>query len=979
MGILSKLLTAGQGHQIKKYGDETQRINALEPRYHDMTDEELIAEHKVLLKKGRSGSTGKDFRERSFAFFREWTLRILGKRAYDVQLMAAMALDDGHVAEASTGSGKTIMSHFATYFNVLKGLQVHVVSVNEYLTKRDGDETRLLFEPLGLTVGNIYNQQPDDDKHRAYSCDVVYGTPSEFGFDYLRDNMVRKLEDKKQQAGHQFAIIDEADSVLIDESRTPLIISGPKPMDNNTFRRFADIVRTFTENVDYAITDESKKIIVPTEEGIRKAEQTLGVENMYADPSNMYPNYLNNALRAAYLYKRDKDYIVSDGEVKIVDEFTGRVMAGRRWSDGLHQAIEAKEGVKIRAENQTIATITLQNYFRLYDKLSGMTGTAMTEDAEFRDTYGMGVIQIPDNKPCQRQDKTDLLYISEQAKFNAIADEVEARHAKGQPVLIGTISIEKSERLSRVLAKRGLKHNVLNAKHHAKEASIIAQAGRFGAITIATNMAGRGTDIQLGGNVDDLTRDLLKKRYELIGEDGEPIPYTQAQIAECREDARAIHDVDHDRVVAAGGLYVLGSERHDSRRIDNQLRGRSGRQGDPGESRFFLSFDDDLLRLFGDEKMQRNKQILIKAGIDPAVPIESKLFTRSVETAQRNVEGINAEARKNVLKYDDVLNKQRQAIYAERDAILAGKDMDDKVAGIIEDTVTDGVAQFCDPDEGPSEWNWDGIAAWYTDLTGREPSEAASPRIAIDEGDLIDDLIDDIEGIYEAKKKAYGKSLMNKYERNAMLLAIDVHWTQHLGDMDYLKTGIGLRGYSQRDPLTEYKQEAYDMFGALVDSMYTGFLKQILHYEKATPSSIAARGARAVAHAVKHAGISGNHVAINGAGDGKGKRVQKTVVAAPGNQSQTAAGDAHPADRTAVDSMSGDAKIGKHARVPVDEEDNANSLFGGVAMVVDDTTGEVNTSSFTFSRPHSPTGDVVRAVEKAKSAGVDVDDVVNPK
>lgn len=858
--MFKKLLTIGQEHQIKKYRAEADKITALEADFADKTDGGLIEYHTQLVDEGKRITNDKarpaDYRIRVFAFFREWVKRTLGLRAHDVQLMAAMALDDGHVAEAATGEGKSLVSHFATYLNNIQGVQCHVVSVNEYLTQRDADETRMIYTPLGLTVGNIYNQQDKKSKQFAYDCDVVYGTPSEFGFDYLRDNMVTHLDKKVQTRGRQFALIDEVDSVLIDEARTPLIISGPKKINVTMFNKFAELVPTFRENVDY-VKQEDKRTVVPTEEGIAKAEKALGVENLYDDKSisEMFPNYLNNALKAEVLFHRDKDYIVEDGEVKIVDTFTGRVMAGRRWSEGLHQAIEAKEHVKIQSENQTIATITLQNYFRLYDKLAGMTGTALTEDAEFRDTYHMGVVAIPPNVPSKRIDEIDRLYRTAEAKYNAIVKRVEECHGNGQPVLVGTISVENSERLSRLLSKRGIKHEVLNAKNHAREAEIIAQAGRIGAVTIATNMAGRGTDINLGGNPRELAKQLLAERYgstvdagsagddaATIGEEEiltAPV-YTDAQINECISDAEAICAEENKRVVAAGGLMVIGSERHDSRRIDNQLRGRSGRQGDPGRSCFYLSLEDDLMRLFGDSRMKTASAMLVKSGWNDEDPIITKTFARGVETAQHNVEGVNHETRKNVLKYDDVINKQRLAIYHERDTILAGESIDDRVAGIIDDTVKSAVNTYCDDTISPTEWEWDKLCSWFTGLTGEDASNypCLAPRTGVDVGDILTDIRDTVAKLFGERKQKIGSSMMEKLERQTMLRAIDTNWMQHLANMDYLKQGIGLRAYSQRDPLTEYKQDAYGMFGELVNDMYRDYLRALFHVSKATIPSV---------------------------------------------------------------------------------------------------------------------------------------------
>lgn len=682
MGILNKTLSAGMDKQLHRYEKRVKNdINPLEEKYSVMTSDELRAANAALMDeaKGEKPDDTKIVNE-GLALMREVTKRTTGKRAFDVQLEAALALWEGNIAEAKTGEGKSLVSHFPQYLGLIYNKQVHQVTVNEYLAKRDHDEAASIFEALGFKVGYIYNQQPNDSKREAYACNVVYGTPSEFGFDYLRDNMVQRYEDKLQKE-HSYAIIDEIDSILIDEARTPLIISGPGNSAAKTYTAFAKAVKGLErgEEPDFDplmgnkpeptgeyVLDEAKRTIAATEKGLAKIESRLGFK-VYADATGTLANHLQQALKAEYMFHRDKDYIVIDGEVKIVDENTGRIMEGRRWSDGLHQAIEAKEHVEIQEENQTLATVTLQNFFRLYDKLCGMTGTALTEDAEFRETYNIGVIPIPTNRPMIRKDADDLIYRTTEAKYHAIADEIAVRHANGQPILVGTTSVENSLKLSALLRARGIKHSVLNAKEHEKEAAIVAEAGRLGAVTIATNMAGRGTDIALGGNVNGMRDKFMQEIIEASGKE-EYIP-TPEEAEEATKRAEAIFADEHDKVLAAGGLCVIGTERHDSRRIDNQLRGRAGRQGDPGFSRFYISLEDDLMRIFGGS-MDRINHMMVRTGIPDDMPLEAKMVSKAIENAQRKIETMNKEMRKHTLEYDDVVNSQRLAIYKLRDDIL---------------------------------------------------------------------------------------------------------------------------------------------------------------------------------------------------------------------------------------------------------------------------------------------------------------------
>ena len=728
-----------------------------------------------------------------------------------------------------TGEGKTLVSTLAGYLNALEGKGVHIVTVNDYLAKRDSEWMGQIYRFMGLSVGLLQNGMRLNLKKPAYQADVTYGTNSEFGFDYLRDNMVTRPS-LRVQRGHHYAIVDEVDSILIDEARTPLIISGAGTKSAGTYKDFARAVRGLTPDVDFEM-DEAKHTIAATDEGLKKIERNLGIDDIYADPSGQLVNHLQQALKAQYMFHRDQQYVVVDGEVKIVDEFTGRIMEGRRYSEGLHQAIEAKEGVLVREENQTLATITLQNYFLMYDKLSGMTGTAMTEDAEFREVYHVPVQVIPPNKPVIRVDHEDLVYKTVSAKFNAVADDVAERHAKGQPCLVGTVSIENSERLSRILDKRGIKHNVLNAKYHEREAQIVAQAGREGAVTIATNMAGRGTDILLGGNPKAMAEDMLREQgfYAPAKEDEEPVLPTEEERAAALEKAKAICEREREHVVAAGGLAVIGTERHESRRIDNQLRGRSGRQGDPGETQFYLSLEDDLMRLFGGDRMDRIAAMMDKYEMPDDMPIKSKLVTRAVESAQRKVEEVNFAMRKSVLDYDDVMNKQRQVIYEERNKILDGKDLMSHVEEVTYDTVQRKVNEYCSEGVDPEEWDLTGLDKWVRELTGR--TDGPTFDTDSDQGDIIDAVDAFVDTCYKDKEQRLGDQIMSDLSAQVMLRVIDTRWMTYLQEMDYLKTGIGLRGYGQRDPLVEYKSEAYAAFTELVNTMYEDFLRTILRIE----------------------------------------------------------------------------------------------------------------------------------------------------
>ncbi len=835
MGFLSKLLSAGEGKQLKKRQATADAITALEPKMQALSDEELAGLTEQFRQRYAAGETLDDLLPEAFAAVREAGVRAVGMRHFDVQLIGGMALNAGEIAEMKTGEGKTLVSTLAGYLNAIPGHNVHIVTVNDYLAKRDSEWMGRIYRFLGMKVGLIQNGMPLDQKRVAYEADVTYGTNSEFGFDYLRDNMVGTAEARVQR-GHHFAVVDEVDSILIDEARTPLIISGAGARAADTYKQFARVMPSLVEGEDFDM-DEAKKTITTTEVGLERVEGALGIEDIYADPSGQMANHLQQALKAQFLFHRDVDYVVIDGEVKIVDEFTGRIMEGRRYSEGLHQAIEAKEGVRIREENQTLATITLQNYFRLYDKLSGMTGTAMTEDAEFRQIYNLPVFAIPPNRPVIRDDRNDLIYRTIEAKFNAVADDIAARHAAGQPCLIGTVSIENSEKLSRLLDKRGIRHETLNAKHHEREATIVAQAGRVGAVTIATNMAGRGTDIILGGNADMLALDILRERgYDPdapeLTDDGEPneLFAPQDEHERALADAQAICAEEQRLVKEAGGLCVIGTERHESRRIDNQLRGRAGRQGDPGVTQFYLSLEDDLMRLFGGNRMDSIAAMMAKTGMEDDMPIQASMVSKSIESAQRQVESMHFASRKTVLEYDDVMNLQRKAIYEERNSILDGKTVTDSIPEIIADAVNAEVNETLVGSDA-DEWDARALELWAANMTGRDSFTVAGVDHDEDPSVVSDALIDEIAGIYDEKAQVLGPDVTEQLASQILLRIIDTRWMAHLSEMDYLRQGIGLRALGQRDPLVEYKNEAYNAFQNLTATMYDDFLRTFLRLE----------------------------------------------------------------------------------------------------------------------------------------------------
>jgi preprotein translocase subunit SecA len=824
MSVLSKVLRAGEGKKVRRLAELVPLINELEPAMEALSDEELQAKTPEFRARLEAGESLDDLFIEAFAVVREAAWRVLGQRHFDVQLMGGMALHFGWIAEMKTGEGKTLVSTLPVYLNALAGEGVHVVTVNDYLATRDSEWMGRVHRWLGLSVGRVGPDITDfDAKRQAYHSDITYGTNTELGFDYLRDNMAGS-RDHMVQRGHAFAIIDEVDSILIDEARTPLIISGPADEAARLYYQFASIVRTLKIDVDYEV-DEEKKIVIPTDEGIEKVERSLGVENLYDAVAINYVHQLSQALRAKELYKRDKDYLVADGEVKIVDEFTGRTLDGRRWSDGLHQAVEAKERVRIKEENHTWATVTLQNYFRLYEKLSGMTGTAETEAGEFAGTYDLAVVPIPTNREMLRLDEPDLIFKSEDAKFAAVVDDIKKRHATGQPVLVGTASVVKSEHLSQLLAKDGVEHEVLNAKQHFREAEVVAQAGRLGAVTVATNMAGRGVDILLGGNPAGLAvRQLRAEGVDLESEAGQAaLAEREAKLAEeCKREGETVREV--------GGLYVLGSERHESRRIDNQLRGRSGRQGEPGESRFFLSLEDDLLRLFATGAMSW----VMGRALPDDLPIEAKMVTKAIERAQNTVEGRNAEARKDVLKYDEVMNEQRKVIYARRLQIIDGEDLEQLTIELLESTLAAVVAQSC-PSDYPEEWELETLIAELQQYYPTKFSKADLAQ-ATSQDQVIESVVTEATEHYRERSEAFpgGPEAAREVERSIMLQIIDQRWRDHLAEMDYLREGINLRAMGQQDPLVAWQREGFSMFGQLMEGIDDDYLRYVLHVEAVT-------------------------------------------------------------------------------------------------------------------------------------------------
>ena len=843
MGILDRILRAGEGKKLKALQGIVPDVNALETDMQALTDDALRAKTGEFRQRLDNGADLDDLLPEAFAVAREAAVRVLGQRHFDVQLMGGAALHFGWVAEMKTGEGKTLTSTAPVYLNALEQKGVHLVTVNDYLAQYQSELMGRIYRFLGMEVGLVLPGKGDTpaQKRLAYAADVTYGTNNELGFDYLRDNMAPTKDAKVQQRGHNFCIVDEVDSILIDEARTPLIISGRIADAAKLYYRFASIVRSLKRDVDYEF-EEDKRVVVPTEEGIEKVEAALGVDNLYDNVQANLVHQFTVALKAKEIYRRDKDYIVQGGEVKIVDEFTGRILEGRRWSEGIHQAVEAKEGVKIKEENQTLATITLQNYYRLYDKLAGMTGTAATEAAELMGTYELGVVPIPTNKPVVRADEADLIYKTEDAKFQAIIDDIEERSERGQPVLVGTASVARSEKLGRLLADRGIPCEVLNAKQHFREAEIVTQAGRLGAVTVATNMAGRGVDILLGGNPEGLALDdVVKAGFDpglLVADFELPVPVEQMpeEFQEQRRQAQELYErslaehkqacrAEGDKVRELGGLYVIGSERHDSRRIDNQLRGRSGRQGDPGESRFFLSLEDDLMRLFATGALN----YVMGRALPDDEAIEAKMVTKAIERAQTTVETKNAEIRKNVLKYDEVMNEQRKVIYKRRDQILDGEDLKSAAMEYLADAVDSLIAAHC-ASAADDEWDLEGLDRelalyWPNSITVDQLQECS------DTDEIYDLVMADATAHYVKREEELGSDVLRQVERQVMLRIIDQRWREHLEEMDYLQGGINLRAMGQKDPLVEWQREGFEMFGVMMTGIAQDFVKYVMHVQ----------------------------------------------------------------------------------------------------------------------------------------------------
>jgi preprotein translocase subunit SecA len=856
--VLSRILRAGEGKILKRLRTIAAHVSSLEDDVRPLSDAQLRAKTEEFRKRYEDGESLDDLLPEAFAVAREAAWRVLGQRHFDVQVMGGAALHLGQVAEMKTGEGKTLTSVLPAYLNALSGDGVHIVTVNDYLAKRDSEWMGRVHRFLGLDVGVILAEMTPDQRRVSYRADITYGTNNEFGFDYLRDNMALSLDEMVQRS-HNFAIVDEVDSILIDEARTPLIISGPADQSSRWYVEFARLAPLMAKDVHYEL-DERKRTVGVTEEGVAFIEDQLGIDNLYEAANTPLIGFLNNSLKAKELYKKDKEYIVRNGEVLIVDEFTGRVLPGRRYNEGMHQAIEAKEGVEIKAENQTLATITLQNYFRLYDKLSGMTGTAETEAAEFYSTYKLGVVPIPTNMPMIRLDQADLIYKTEQAKFEAVAEDIAERHKKGQPVLIGTTSVERSEYLSKLLVRMGVPHNVLNAKHHEKESAIIAEAGHKGAVTVATNMAGRGTDIMLGGNPDHIAEQALRGRgLDPIETPEEWRAALPAALDKARQDVKA----EAEEVVSLGGLYVLGTERHESRRIDNQLRGRSGRQGDPGESRFYLSLGDELMRRFNAALVER---VMVTLRVPDDVPIEAKMVTRAIKSAQGQVEQQNFEIRKNVLKYDEVMNKQRNVIYSERRRVLRGEDLHEQVEHMINDVIT-AYVQGATSGGYAEDWDleklWTALKTLYPiGVRWQDLTESVEDDLTPES--LLQAVLDDAHAAYQRREAeidgAIGPGTMRDLERRVLLTVLDRKWREHLYEMDYLKEGIHLRATAQRDPLIEYQREGFDMFAAMLDALKeesVGFLFNLQFEQQPAPepqpAAVGAPNAERLARAARAA------------------------------------------------------------------------------------------------------------------------------
>ena len=836
--FLKKLFPSANEREVKRLMRQVEAVNGLEPRYEAMSDRELAEQTQVFRDQLKSGSTLEDILPKAYALVREGAKRVFGKRLFDMQILGGIVLHQGRIAEMKTGEGKTLTAVLAAYLNALSGEGVHVVTVNDYLASFQSESMGLLYRFLGLTVGLVIPGMEPEEKRQAYQCDITYGTNNEFGFDYLRDNMVVSLDQQVQRKLH-YAIVDEVDSILIDEARTPLIISGMGEDSTEIYAKADAFVRRLTAEADYTV-DEKMKAVTLTEEGIRKAERYFGIDNLSDMDNTAINHHINQALKAHALFQRDRDYIVQDDEVIIVDEFTGRLMIGRRYSEGLHQAIEAKEKVKVQQESKTLATITLQNYFRMYEKLSGMTGTAATEEEEFRSIYNMDVVEVPTNRPMIRQDLNDVVYKSVKGKFAAVVEEVVQRHEKGQPILVGTVSVEKSEILSSMLDRRGVPHVVLNAKYHAKEAEIVAQAGQKGAVTIATNMAGRGTDILLGGNPEYMARQEMRRQgysEEMVEEAVSITPSDEDEVLKARavyqnlfNQYKVKTDAAHDEVVALGGLHIIGTERHESRRIDNQLRGRSGRQGDPGSSRFYIALEDDLMRLFGSERVEG---LMDRMGLDDDVPIELGFLSSQIESAQKKVEARNFDIRKHVLQYDDVMNQQRTIIYQQRRQVLEGKDLSEVIAQMRSELLDRALDTFASKELEQEDWDIPGLMEYLRRVYLPEGALSYTPEQlrALERDKLKEDLESVGQRLYAEKEAEIAQAgiSMRAVEHSVLLRMVDTKWMDHIDNMDQLRKGIGLRAVGQRDPVVEYKFEGFDMFTEMVNAIQEDTLTILYH------------------------------------------------------------------------------------------------------------------------------------------------------
>ncbi len=831
MSVLDKVLRAGEGRKFKRITQIASGVSDFEPEMKQLSDAELQAKTPEFRARIENGETLDELLPEAYAAVREAAWRVIGQRHFDVQVIGAAVLHQGAIAEMKTGEGKTLVSTMPIYLNALPGEGVHLVTANPYLAKRDAEWMGQIYRFLGLTVGLIQPQGSFTAKRQAYAADITYGTSSEFGFDFLRDNLALTLPETVQR-GHHFSIVDEVDSILIDEARTPLIISGAADESAKWYKTFARIVPKLRADEHYEV-DEAKRTVAINEEGIARVETLLNVENLYDQVQTHLVHYLDSALRAKELYKRDRDYIVQDRKVVIVDQFTGRTMPSRRWSDGLHQAVEAKEGLVVQEESVTEATVTIQKYFQMYEKLSGMTGTAMTQAAEFASVYGLDVYEIPTNREMRRTDQPDLVYKSEDAKWKALTEDLVQRNANGQPVLVGTVDVAKSEKLAGYLDRRGVPHQVLNAKNHEREAFIVAQAGRIGAVVVATNMAGRGVDILLGGNPEYLARQEMSSlgwdndEYLLELMAPEDRAAYEAEYAPILEQKKAECEAEHDKVVDLGGLYVLGTERHESRRIDNQLRGRSGRQGDPGESRFYLSLEDDLMRFFATGMIN---SVMEKMSVPDDQPIEAKMVSKAIERAQSQVESQNFEIRKNLLKYDEVLSKQRDEVYRARRALLEGQDLSERAEQMLGDVIEDTVATFLNPEVNAEDWDWEGLDAAITQIY---PSKLPGTfdREAAGYNDVVEAYLDEALILYAQREEEIGTERFRELERLVLLSILNARWREHLYEMDQLREGIGLRAYGQRDPLTEYQREGFDMFSAMMDSLKEEFIRYMFHVQ----------------------------------------------------------------------------------------------------------------------------------------------------